>query len=66
MRNLVYRPQWMIVLTSVVVAGMSIASGETVPALFAEQHPAPAGQTLSASGVPVLHGIVDLGRNADL
>ena len=29
-------------------------------------HPALAGQTLSASGVPALHGIVDSGRNADL
>jgi L,D-transpeptidase YcbB len=66
MRNLVSRPQWMIVLTSVVVAGMSLASGETFPALFAEPHPALAGQTLSASGLPSLRGIVDSGRNADL
>src|SRR6204780_4349441 len=56
----------MIVLTSVVVAGMSAASGETFPAFFAEQHPAFAGQTLSALGVPALHAIVDSGRNADL
>jgi murein L,D-transpeptidase YcbB/YkuD len=56
----------MIVLTSVVVAGMSLASGETFPALFAEPHPALAGQTLSASGLPSLRGIVDSGRNADL
>jgi len=66
MRTPVYRPQWMIILTSVVVAGMSVASGETFPAFFAEQHPALAGQTLSASGVPGLHNIVDSGRNADL
>jgi L,D-transpeptidase YcbB len=66
MRNPAYRPQWMIVLTSVVVAGMSVASSETFPAFFAGQHPALAGQTLSASGVPALHGIVDSGRNADL
>ena len=66
MGNPVYRPQWMIVLASVVVAGMSVASGDTFPAFFAEQHPALAGQTLSASGVPALHGIVDSGRNADL
>jgi hypothetical protein len=66
MGNPVYRPQWMIVLTTVVVAGMFIASGETFPALFAESHPAVAGQTLSASGVPALHGIVDSSRNADL
>src|SRR5580700_12287668 len=66
MRNSFYRPQWMIVLTSVLVAGISVASGETVPAFFAEQHPALAGQTLPASGVPALHGIVDSARNADL
>jgi murein L,D-transpeptidase YcbB/YkuD len=65
MRNPVYRPQWMIVLwmivlTSVLVAGMSVASA------FAEQQPAFVGQTLSASGVPALHAIVDSGRNADL
>src|ERR1700677_2779845 len=66
MRNPVYRAQWMIVLTSIVVAGISIASGENLAALFAERHPALAGQALSASGVPALHGIVDSGRNADL
>ncbi len=66
MRNPVYRPQWMMVLTSVVVAGMSVAIGETFPAVFAEHHPALAGQTSSASDVPALHGIVDSGRNADL
>ena len=51
MRNPVYRLQWMIVLTSVVIAGMSIAL---------------AGQRLSATGVSALHGIVDSGRNVDL
>jgi murein L,D-transpeptidase YcbB/YkuD len=66
MRSPLYRPQWMIVLTSVVLAGMSVASGETFPAVLAERHPALAGQMLSASGVPALHGIVDLSRNADL
>jgi murein L,D-transpeptidase YcbB/YkuD len=65
-RNPVYRPQWMIVLTSVVVAGMSIASGKTFPAFFGERHTALAGQTLSASGLPTLHGIVDSARNADI
>jgi len=49
--NPVYRPQWMIVLTSVLVAGTSVAGG---------------GQTLSASGVPTLHAIVESARNADL
>ena len=66
MRNSVRRPQWMIVLASVVVATMSVTSGETFPAFLAEQHPALASQTLSAAGVPALHGIVDSGRNADL
>jgi hypothetical protein len=66
MRTRVCPTQWMIVLTSVVLAGMSAASGETFPAFFAQQHPALAGQTLSASGVPALHAIVDSGRNADL
>jgi len=64
--NPVYRPQWMMVLTSLVVAGMSIAIGETSPALFAEPHSTLAGQTLSASGVPTLHAIVDSARNVDL
>jgi murein L,D-transpeptidase YcbB/YkuD len=64
--NPVYRPQWMMVLTSVVVAGMSIAIGETFPALFAGPNSTLAGQTLSASGVPALHGIVDSARNPDL
>ena len=66
MRNVVHRPQWMIVLTSVVVAGMSVASGETFPAFFAEPPSALAGQTLSASAVPALHAIVDSARNPDL
>jgi murein L,D-transpeptidase YcbB/YkuD len=66
MRTRVCPTQWMIVLTSVVLAGMSAASGETFPAFFAQQHPALAGQTLPASGVPALHAIVDSGRNADL
>src|ERR1700678_1804542 len=66
MRHSVYRLQWVIVLTSVVLAGMSVASGETLPAFLAELHPALAGQTLSASGAPALHAIVESARNADL
>jgi L,D-transpeptidase YcbB len=66
MRNPVHRPPWVIVLTSVVVAGMSVASGAAFPFFFAEQLPASAGQTLPPSGVPALHAIVDSGRNADL
>jgi L,D-transpeptidase YcbB len=66
MRNPVYRLQWLIVLTSIVVAGMSVTNGETITVFLAEPHPALAGQTLSALGVPALHAIVDSGRNADL
>jgi L,D-transpeptidase YcbB len=66
MRNPVYRPQWMMVLTIVVVAGICIAGGETFPALFAERPPALAGGRLSAPDFSVLHGVVDSGRNADL
>ena len=65
MTDFAYRPQWMIVITSVLLAGMSVASGETRPTFRAEQ-PALAGQTLSASGVSGLRGIVDSGLNADL
>ncbi len=66
MRNLVHRRQRMVILTSVVVTGMSVAIGNAFPAFFAKQHPALASQTLSASGAPVLHSIVDSARNADL
>jgi len=65
MRNPLYRSHWMIVLTGVVVSGMSVATRDTFPALFAEQ-PAPSSQTLSGAGVPALRGIVDSGHNADL
>jgi murein L,D-transpeptidase YcbB/YkuD len=65
MTDFAYRPQWMIVITSVLLAGMSVASGET-PTTFRAEQPALAGQTLSASGVSGLRGIVDSGRNADL
>ena len=66
MRNAVHRSQWMVVLTSVLVAGMSVATGDSFPAFFAQQQPALAGQNLSAPGVAALHGIVDSGRNSDL
>jgi L,D-transpeptidase YcbB len=65
MRNPVSRPGWMIVLSSVFVAGMFVASGKT-PALFAEPPVVLAGQALSGAGVPALHAIVDSGHNADL
>ena len=66
MGNPVYRPHWKIVLTSVVVAGMSIASGKAFPVFLAEPHSTVAGPTLSASGVPTLHALVESARNADL
>jgi L,D-transpeptidase YcbB len=66
MKNPVYRLRWVMVLTSVVVAGISVASGETFAAFLAKEHPALAAQTMSGSGVPALHSIVDSGRNADL
>jgi murein L,D-transpeptidase YcbB/YkuD len=66
MRNSVYRPQWMIILTGIVVAAISVANGETLRAFFAEHYPALTAQTLSASAVAGFHGIVDSGRNADL
>jgi len=56
----------MIILTGVVVAAISVANGGTPSAFFAERHPAVVAQTLSASAVAGLHGVVDSGRNADL
>jgi L,D-transpeptidase YcbB len=66
MRNPVSRPRWVVVLTSVVAAVISVASGKTFPGFFPEQHPAVPDQMLSVSAVPMLHGIVDSARNADL
>jgi L,D-transpeptidase YcbB len=65
MKNLIRQPQRMIVLIGILMAGMSVACGETA-ASFVEQQPALAGTTLSALGLPVLHGIVDSAHNADL
>lgn len=66
MTNPMFRARGTFVLTSIVVAAMSVARGETFPALFPPQRPALAGQTLSASGTPALHATVDSGRNPDL
>jgi L,D-transpeptidase YcbB len=66
MRNPVYRSLLMVVHASAAVAVMSVASGATFPAFLREEHPALAGQMLSASVLPGLHGIVDSARNADL
>jgi L,D-transpeptidase YcbB len=65
MGNCFHRRQWIVVLVGLVVAGVFIPR-KIFPSLFAEPHPAVVGQTLSASGLPALHGIVDSGRNADL
>jgi L,D-transpeptidase YcbB len=66
MRKPACRPRGMILLTSVVAVGVSVVSGEILPGVYAERNPALVAQTLSASGVPALHAIVDSGRNADL
>jgi L,D-transpeptidase YcbB len=66
MRNPVYRAQRMIVLMSIVIAGMSVMSAGAFPAFLPSPHSAVADPTLSASGVSSLHGIVDSARNADL
>jgi L,D-transpeptidase YcbB len=65
MRGLVLRPRSTVVLAIVVVAGM-LVQGEPIHSLLAAPPDVFADQTLSASGVPALHGIVDSGRNADL
>jgi L,D-transpeptidase YcbB len=65
MKNPFSRPQWVLVLTSV-VAVMSVANGKTLPGFFRGRPPALRDQTLSVSGIPGLHGIVDSARNADL
>jgi murein L,D-transpeptidase YcbB/YkuD len=65
MRNPVHL-SWRIILMTMVVAGMSVASSETFPALFAAGLPALEGQTLSVSGLSSLRDIVASGRNADL
>ncbi len=66
MRNPVYRPQWMLILTCVAVSGMSATGARAVRPFLAEQHPALAAQTSSAQTVAELQGIVESGRNADL
>ena len=65
MRNPVHL-SWRIILMTMVVAGMSVASSETFPALFAAGLPALEGQKLSVSGLSSLRDIVASGRNADL
>jgi murein L,D-transpeptidase YcbB/YkuD len=65
MRNGLYRLGSMGVLMGLVVAAISVASGET-SAGFQEQRAALTERALSALGVPALHTIVDSGRNTDL
>jgi L,D-transpeptidase YcbB len=62
MRNLVSRPR-VVLLTGIVVAVMSVASGKSFPAFFRGPRPVLADQTLSSSA---LQSIVDSARNADL
>jgi L,D-transpeptidase YcbB len=67
MRNPVSRRKWVVVLTIVVAAVISVASGKSFSGpFFRAQHPAVREQTLSVSGIPALHAIVDSARNADL
>ena len=66
MRNPVHLSWRIMILMTMVVAGMSVASSETFPALFAAGLPALEGQKLSVSGLSSLRDIVASGRNADL
>ena len=66
MRKTNRRPQQVIVLVSVVLAGMLVAKGESFPAFFVEQPAVLARQSSSASGNLSLHGIVDSAHNAEL
>jgi len=65
MKNPVCRPQRIFVLTSVAVAVVLVANGETSLAFFGG-HSAPAERTLSVSRISALHGILDSARNPDL
>jgi L,D-transpeptidase YcbB len=66
MRNPGRRPQHVIVLASIVLAGILVAKRESCPVVFADQPVIPAGQSLPASGVLALHGILDSAHIADL
>ena len=63
MRSPAYRPQAMVVLTNLVVAGLLLMGGQILPA---KQHLDLTGRMLSLPGIPSLHGVVDSARNADL
>ena len=66
MRKRDRRLQYVIVLVSVVLAGMLAAKGGSFTSFFIEQPTVLAGQSSSASGDLSLHGIVDSARNDDL
>lgn len=66
MRKTDRRPQQVIVLVIVVLAGMLVAKGESFPAFFVEQPAVFAGQSSPASGDLSLHGIVESAHNAEL
>jgi hypothetical protein len=57
MRNPVYWPQWMLILTCVAVTGMSATGAKALRPFFAEQHPALAAQTWSAPELPSFRGL---------
>jgi len=66
-RELLRKRRSMSVLTNTaILAGMFIATGQSISPLLAEQPDATARGRLSPSGASALHGIVDSGRNPDL
>jgi len=66
MRNLLAWPRSIVILASVVVAGMFAARGESFSRFRVKQPPLLADQALSSAGISALHGVVDTGRNGDL
>ncbi len=66
MRNPGLRFQYVIVLASIVLAGMVFARGEFFPAFFVERPFVAGAWPSSGSSVLALHGIVDSARDADL
>ena len=66
MRKTDRRPRYVIVLASVVLAGMFAAKGESILSFVLEQPIVLAGHSSSASGDLPLHSIVDSAHNADL
>ena len=66
MRKTDRRPRYIIVLASVVLAGMFAPKGESILSFVLEQPIVLAGHSSSASGDLSLHAIVDSAHNTDL